>query len=345
MRRVTSVLILQDALTEYRRPVFDALAAYYEITVLHAGRPARRPGDRYQEIIMPQRPLGSFHWQQLSSIRALQEQFDVIIAMFDLRWPAYLQPLLRRRRPKYILWGHRYSANSVANALRNRCMKGADRLLMYGEEEVERMIELGIDPAKIVTAPNTLHVPNHRDYSGSPKNSLLFVGRLQTRKRIDLIIESFARLQSQIADDVVIDVVGAGDLDAQLRQRAECLGITGKVNFHGQIDDHERLAPLFARAYCYVSPGPVGLGVLHSFAHGVPVLTLRQGRHGPEFHNLAHGRNALIAESLVDLDDAARVLCNDSCLARELGHNAYTLYAGERTLEHMIAGFREAIEN
>ena len=339
-----SVLILQNKLVEYRRAIFNFLAAYYDVVILHSGRPATGVADHYREIIVPQTKLGPFHFQRYATIRETQQRFDVVIAMFDLHWPAYLLSLLYRERPKYILFGHRYSGNWIANVLRDSLMRRADRLLMYGAEEIGRMIERGIDPGKIVVAPNTIHVANHEDHSGALKRSLLFVGRLQERKRIDLIIESFARLQGRISDEIVLDIVGSGKLETALQRRAIDLGLSRKVVFHGRIDDHERLSTLFSDAYAYVSPGPVGLGVLHSFAYGVPVLTMRSGRHGPEFHNLRHAHNAMICESVENLDEAMEWVCNEPGLARELGRNAYSHYRGKRTLEHMIAGFRKAIE-
>jgi len=176
------------------------------------------------------------------------------------------------------------------------------------------------------------------------KNSLLFVGRLQERKRIDLFIKAFAQLQGLISDDIILEIVGSGEIENDLRAIVENLGISGRVNFHGRVDDPEVLAKIFSRAYAYVSPGPVGLGVLHSLAYGVPVITLREGRHGPEFHNLMHENNALICENDVGLEEAILRICTDAALAKRLGNKAYQHYVRERPLSRMLDGFRKAIE-
>lgn len=339
-----SILILQDALTEYRRPVIDELARYYRITVLHAGLAKETGLSNYVEVIVPQLRIGPFHLQNIASIYRTQRQFDVVISMFDLRWPAYIMPFVRKRHTKWIQWGHRYSDNRLANVVRDFLMKKADRILLYGEEEIPRMAARGVDISKVVVAPNTIHVPNYADMSSADKNSLLFVGRLQPRKRIDLIIRAFSELQERIADNIVLDIVGGGLLDGELRQLADKLGIAQKVIFHGPVQDHAELASVFSRAYAYVSPGPVGLGVLHSFAYGVPVVTLREGRHGPEFKNLSHNQNALILESEEHLGPALEWICNHPEAVQVLGHNAYLQYSQNRTLNHMLAGFRKAIE-
>lgn len=339
-----SILILQGQLAEYRRPLFNALAETYDVTVLHAGTPASRPGDRFTEQTVPARRIGPFLHQNLRKVGRAIHKHDVVVAMFDLHWPAYCLPVLAQDRPRYILHGHRYSGNALADRARNALMKRADCLLMYGDEEVTRMIASGIDPRRIEIAPNTIEVPNHANLSTGAKRNLLYVGRLQERKRLDLAIETFARLQGRIDPAIRFDIVGAGEPEAALRRCAEIAGVADKVKFHGAVRDDDRLKRFFESAIAYVSPGPVGLAVVHSFAYGVPVVTLREGRHGPEFFNLRDGRNGLIVADAEAYEEALLQLCSDLPLARKLGGEAYRDFAANRTFSHMVAGFRKAID-
>jgi glycosyltransferase involved in cell wall biosynthesis len=339
-----SVLILQGRLVNYRQPLFNLLSEHYEVTVLHSGTPCKRPTDKYAEVIVPQKKRGPFHIQDISTVRKHMRDFDAVIAMFDIRWPAYILPVFDSNRPKYIFHGHRYSGKFLADRARDFLMKRADRVLLYGEEEVAQIIKGGLAPDRIVIAPNTIDVPNHQDLSGSPKDSLLYVGRLQDRKRLDVAIEAFANLQGKIPAGIEFNIVGAGEPEAELRDQAQALGISDKVNFLGQIDDPEQLKELFGRAIAYISPGPVGLAVLHSFAYGVPVITLREGYHGPEFHNLVHGENSIIVDGADNYEQAMLSVCQDSGYARKLGGAAYDLFRNTRTIDHLVAGFRTALE-
>lgn len=344
-----SILILQNEIMEYRKPVYNGLAEYYKIAVLHSGNPSLKSGDKYNEIITPAINIGRLYLQPHLSLRRIVRGFDVVISMFDLGWPGYLAPLYLKRRPKTILWGHRYNSNRLACAIRDFLMARADRLLMYGDEEVGRMIERGVDPAKICVAWNTLHVPNHKDYSAAPKSSLLFVGRLQPSKRVDIIIEEFARIHGDLPEGTTLDIVGSPAssspaIDSQLKRLAIALNIRSKVTFHGRVDDPYQLAKIFARAHAYVSPSPVGLGVLHSFAYGVPVITLRNERHGPEFHNLIHNVNAMICDDLHEFSAAMNRVCTDTAHSSRLGQCAHQHYSTNRLLSSMLAGFRKAID-
>lgn len=337
------IVILQNTIMDYRKPVYDGLSGFYDVTVVHSGKPVDGETHGYRETIVSCRMAGPFFLQNPLRVRQAVANADAVIAMFDLRWPAYLVPMARGPG-RYILWGQGYSRNRGVNVVRDWLIKKADRLLLYGAEGIEGMVARGIDRERIVVAPNTIHVPNHQDHSGHPKHSLLFVGRLQPRKRIDDLIETFARLEGRLPDDTVLDIVGGGALMPALKALADARGVSAKVRFHGAVTDHAELSRLFASAYAYVSPGPVGLGALHSFSYGVPVITLRAERHGPEFHNLAHEKNALICDDMAGLESAIERICNQPGFALKLGASAYGRYS-ERTLDRVLAGFRTAIED
>jgi glycosyltransferase involved in cell wall biosynthesis len=338
------VLILQGQIAPYRRPLFNALGADYDVTVLHAGPSARRAGDQFSEIIVPSRQIGGFYVQSPQIISRAIADSDATIAMFDLHWPAYLLPIFTRRKCRFILHGHRYKGSVLPDTVRDILMQRADCLLMYGDEEVDKMVARGIRREKIVIAPNTVEVGNYVDFSGENKSSVIFVGRLQERKRIDLAIRAFGSLRDTLPPNIVFDIVGSGEIEHELRQLANEVGVRDRVIFHGSVEDNEILASLFRRAVAYVSPGPVGLGVLHSFAFGVPVITLQSGRHGPEFWNLDHGVNAIVASDEASLFEAIRYVFFNSSVARTLGQNAYLHYSGKRTLHHLVDGFKAAIE-
>ena len=341
-----SILILQNEIMEYRKPLYNGLADYYEITVLHSGNPSVKRGDRYKEIIIPQQELLGVKYHSRSPLADTIDQYESVIAMFDLRWPGYIWPLIWKNRPRFILWGHGYGRSSTAAVFRDRLMKKADAILLYDDESARRIIKRGVDESKIYVAWNTVKVENHKNYSEESKRSFLFVGRIQKRKRIDLLIESFSRIKDRIKDDFLIDIVGFGQKEKDnLTNFAHSLGVLNKVIFHGEVHDQEALANLYKRCVAYVSPGHVGLGVLHSFAYGVPVVTDAFARHGPEFSNLSNGENALLFESKAGLDHCLETLCNDKKLAEALGTNAYEHYVNHRRIDHMIAGFQDAIEN
>src|SRR5262249_30975968 len=86
------------------------------------------------------------------------------------------------------------------------------------------------------------------------------------------------------------------------------------------------------------------LGVLHSFAYGVPVITSRGVLHGPEVTNLRHGENSVLYEgSWESLAEVLIKLGNDPEYCSRLGRNGYNHYSRRRTLAHMVEGFLRAV--
>lgn len=344
------LLILQNMILPYRKSVYNGLARDYDVTILHSGTPTVEPEDAYKEILVPALRIGPFFVQHGVFREISSGKYDVIISMFDLRWPAYILPVLksRGRYGRWIFWGHWYGRRSYLNYARDWLMKKADAILLYGPEEIDRMIQRGLPGDKLFVADNTIHVPNHLDCSRHTKSSLLFVGRLQKNKRIDVLIEVFARIREKVPEHVRLEIVGDGQIRNFLREKVKELNLKEKVVFHGEVNQHNLLVKIFSRTYAYVSPGSIGLGLLHSFAYGIPVIASVQPKysrkHGPEFQNLKHRVNGFIYKNERELEEMLIEICNAPRLSATLGQKAYRLYSNEKTLDVMLGGFRKAIE-
>jgi glycosyltransferase involved in cell wall biosynthesis len=338
------VLFLQNELPDYRRGFYNILAPHFgELCVLHSGRPGILPGDAFTERVVPKINVGSLRIQPRALAAIFWERYDVIVAGFDLHWPFNFLAPLNRHRPRYLLWGHRYSGNSLANWAKDRIMSIADGQVLYSREDFPALAIRGVDMSTIAVAENTVGVSNAENLSGSAKSSFLFVGRLQERKGVPELIEAFAELRRSVPRRISLDIVGDGPELARCRKAVEVAGIQSDVIFHGASSDEQQLRPLFLKAIAYVSPGPVGLGVLHAFAYGVPVVTRRNVRHGPEFTNLENGINALIYDDPRELAGTLRHLAQDPQLARTLGCEAFRHYDENRRVEQMAEAFRAAI--
>src|SRR6185436_5933508 len=82
---------------------------------------------------------------------------------------------------------------------------------------------------------------------GASGDYFLSVGRLETVKRVDLIIAALAR----VARPLRLVVVGDGPLRRQLEERAEAEGVADRVTFTGGIDE-AALVDLYAGACAVV---------------------------------------------------------------------------------------------
>jgi hypothetical protein len=102
--------------------------------------------------------------------------------------------------------------------------------------------------------------------------------------------------------------------------------------------DQKELRHIFQRCFAFVSPGHVGLAVLHSFAYGIPPLTRRVSNHAPEFHHIRDRENGLLFDgTLEDLAEKMASLSTGS-LSYNLGKNGFEYYQSNCTLDKATDG-------
>lgn len=338
------VLIIQHIIPEYRLPFYNKLGTVCDLTILHSSTSSINEASTYKEKIVGLKKISKFYFQEDVFSYIKTNNFDCVVPMFDLAWvKSMILPFMKSQ--KTILWGHRYSGNNIACSIRNFIMKRADANVLYSNCEVDRMISSGVDPSKIFVANNTIEVANHAFNDDIPKKSFLYVGRAQKRKNIDQLLNSFANIVSEIPADIVIEIIGEGAENEILKSLAESLGIKERVFFRGAIHDAEILKSYFHKSLAYVSPGSVGLGVLHSLAYGTPVVTRLGEYHGPEFNNVIDKENGIVYNEPEDLDQILISLANQPDKALLLGENGYQHYIENRSIDNMVNGFVEAINS
>lgn len=328
----------------YRLPLFERLAAEPELRVTvacHTDHTADLRAASSPLRILQTRLLniGPFRWHR--SLLAAARRCDVAVIMFDVRWlscmlVAFLYP------EKAVLWGHGLGRSPVAQRMRLFLARRSAAVLVYEESARAAFIDAGCDPERVFVAGNTVEVARPGRAQGI-RSRFLYVGRLQTRKRIEQLLLTFARVQPDLPDSIGVTIVGDGFIRPELERVAEELGIASRVEFTGAVYDEGELAGHYARAIAYVSPGDVGLGVLQSFGYGVPVITCASRTHGPEFENIVDGVNGYICNDMSELGHALAKLGKDSALAETLGMNALHHYCSKRTINDMVGRVAEAI--
>jgi glycosyltransferase involved in cell wall biosynthesis len=156
----------------------------------------------------------------------------------------------------------------------------------------EVLVQEGVKPQKVFVLPCCLGELQEKLYGQIAEERrqrplrhqqqplrLLFIGRLDSYKRVDWLIEACAA--SGAAD---LHVVGDGPLRRQLAEKALAAGIDQAVVFHGRISEQEKLAVLrdsdllVLPADC--SNEAFGIVQLEAMACGVPALALDHPQSG-----------------------------------------------------------------
>lgn len=137
-------------------------------------------------------------------------------------------------------------------------------------------IHYGIDarPFAATTAEQGLAL---RRRWGIPNEAVLigFAGRLVPQKSLETLLEGFALLRKRSSTDFRLALVGSGELEAPLRERANVLGIADAVvwpGFHDDMPAVMRAFDVFALTSLYEG---FGLVLVEAMATARPVVATR----------------------------------------------------------------------
>lgn len=124
---------------------------------------------------------------------------------------------------------------------------------------------------KSVVIPNPIEAGGLDAYDGIREKRIVAVGRLNPQKNHKLLLKSFADFL-KIHGDYVLEVYGKGELEEELKQYAEELGIAGKVVWKG-FSDHVKedinRAAMFVLSSDYEG---ISNSMMEAMALGVPVI-------------------------------------------------------------------------
>jgi glycosyltransferase involved in cell wall biosynthesis len=270
------------------------------------------------------------------------DRFDVVHTYDLWRFPQFAASRQARRHGiPYVaapcgaldpwLRSHSPHAKAVAMRLWQREMLDSAALIHYKTpDEQERASDLGIKaPAAVV--PNGIDWQSFQELpdgelfraqhlAGHDGPLVLNIGRIEPRKRLDVLVAAFAQLCSEFPDArLALIGPGEGGTVAQLRALADRLGVGSAVVFPGRLRGPDKLEALAAAdVWCLPSHFEnFGLAVVEALAAGVATVIAPEVQIAPR---VREARAAVIAEAAPnDLAAALASLLSDSAERRQLG--------------------------
>lgn len=341
------ILIQYNYILHYRKAFFNELSKYYDVTVLHSGDITVTPNDKYKEIIVPVKKIGPFYLQYGVINEVRSNEYDIIIALFDVRWINTVSSIYFNKKSKFIWWGAWITKSKIANFIRLYFTNKSDANVFYTNEAKQDFINYGISKDDLYVANNTFDVGIRiKSYENEIKNSILFVGSLDKRKQNDITLKAFKNILNKIPNEIKMLIIGDGIEREYLENLSIELKIEKRVLFKGKITNSEELKEYYKEAIVSVSFGQAGLSVLQSLGFGVPFLTKENAISGGEKSNIKHNINSVFCkDNQKSLEQELINLCNNLHFSKELGKNAYNYYSKYCTIENMVQGFRDSIEN
>ena len=359
--------VIQRVLPAYRVPFFNLLArACAGGLGLLAGQP--RPdesietGSRPRQVPGPD-PLGQaclfkarnqhllpglFYLCRQEGVKPFLEEWqpDALIVEANPRYlstPGAVKWMHHRRRP-VIGWGlgatppHGVLAG-LRGAARRTFLNQFDALVAYSQHGAEEYRQAGFPVERVFVAPNAVvarpiePAPVRALDFGGGRATVLFVGRLQARKRIDLLLRACAELPETIRPKLW--VVGDGPARAEMETLAN--RVLPSALFFGACHGAE-LESLFGAADLFALPGTGGLAVQQAMSFGLPVIVAEGD--GTQSDLVRPENGWMIAPGQLDaLTGCLADALADPVRLRKMGQASYRIVREEVNLERMVEVF------
>lgn len=359
--------IQQRVLPAYRAPFFEALADACEGGLsIFAGQPLPDEGitpvgrlknaalfigrnRHYFKITSP-----FYHcWQQGLLVWLERWQPDALIVEANLRYLSTRRAIswMHAHQRPVLGWGLgapplKGFLGSLRRGSRARFLSMLDGMIAYSQRGAQEYQAFGFGAERVFTAPNAVAPKPVRPCPERPERFadrpiVLFVGRLQPRKRLDLLLHACASLPADKQPRLWI--VGEGPAQAELQGLASHL--YPQAEFLGAKFGDE-LERYFQQADLFVLPGTGGLAIQQAMSFGLPVIVGKgDGTQGDLVRSengwqLPAGEPAALQASLraVLLEALA-----DPPRLRQMGAASYRIVSQEVNLEKMVAAFVEAL--
>lgn len=226
---------------------------------------------------------------------------------------------------------------------RYRFLHQLDALIVYSQRGAREYQRLGIPGDRIFVAVNAVtprpdSLPPKREPRFQERPVILFVGRLQARKRLDILLRACAGLPGTIQPEIWI----VGDGPARRDYERIARRIYPKTRFLGALYG-EDLTHCFDQADLFVLPGTGGLAVQQAMAHGLPVVVAEGDGTQDDLVKPDTGWQ-VPAGDVETLTFVLREALSDPVLLRRMGEAAFQVVLQVANIEAMAQVFLKAIE-
>jgi glycosyltransferase involved in cell wall biosynthesis len=227
---------------------------------------------------------------------------------------------------------------------RDRFIKQLDALIAYSHRGAEGYKAIIYPSQQVFVATNSVTKPplgeppaRTDEFDGPPK--VLFVGRLQARKRIDNLLHACASLPEDLQP--ILWVVGDGPVKDELKVMAGTVYPSAK--FPGQKHGSE-LDKYFSEADLFVLPGTGGLAVQQAMASGLPIIVAEGD--GTQEDLVRSGNGWLIpANDERALQEALEEALQNPQRLRKMGQASFKIVQEEINIEQMVRVFVKALNS
>ncbi len=349
------VLLLFPTMLFYKIPIFNKLEKYlnekgFELIVW-----ATSYEDKNNEISFQHISNIEYSFDNYKKI-IRDKKIDFIIDILfksDPGLPFYIKVLLyaKLKSIPIIFYGHGVNLSSgkkTSAFLYNLFYYLFDGIILYTPNEISKIWRKF--QYKITIANNTLDLEGRRElihvnkeqikkaYSIKEEKVILTTGRLQKRKKLEILFNAFVKYFRN-SKKVAWVIVGP-ELSDELKSMIEA---HDNIYYLGPVYNKKKISEIFFMSDVYSIPGWMGLGVIEAMYWGLPILTM-DVKHAPEIYYLKDGKTGYLSSDIESFEEKLKQLISDNNKLQEFSRNTIEVYKNEATLNHMFSGFTKQLK-
>lgn len=344
------ILLVTNSLFEYRYPIYNEFIQLFQehgyvfkIVIIN---------DRKRKVIKINHPnyliLDSGYKMLKKTLDAEKPKavISFIAPTNKILWELFLYSKLKKI--PNITWTHGINLqdpeNNTKRLVYNLIHKISSAIILYSKNETKYIKHKFHQ--KTFIANNTISfnsIPNIVDSKEEIKKRLgirynkivLFVGRMQSRKRIEELITIFKESRFQKHG---LLIVGPG-----FNEYYENLILNqDNIKYLGAIFDPIKVNEIFKVADLFCIPGTNGLGINQAMYWGLPCLALNV-HHSPEIAYLQNNETGYIADTPDELSNKLFYLLENDTERNRISTNAKNKIINEASINRMFEGFLNAV--
>jgi len=267
-------------------------------------------------------------WQSKIIMTTLFSQFDYLLLLGEMNiissWISIFIAKLRGK--KVYMWSHGVYGNEniFKKFFRLLFLRQADFIFLYENRSKLLLKQNGFSEDSLEVVYNSLDYDLHNKiylqlkntkrsdiitfFSDNPLPLIIFIGRLTTNKKINLLIDALKNINNQKTSYNLL-IVGEGEKLDFLKNTYQNSINDGWLYFYGSSYESSITSQLIYHSDLCVSPGNIGLTAIHSLSFGTPVASHNNFiNQMPEVEAIIDGENGFLFQENDTIDMANKIV-------------------------------------
>jgi glycosyltransferase involved in cell wall biosynthesis len=359
------IAFIHNYYIHYRVPIFRLFSENYSVTFFFNAIQSyvEKVSSKINYVIPFNLKTGNLSIPVLLPFHLIKKRFDIFISGDSANISTVETYCISRilRKP-FVLWEERWFIKDRISTLMwpfiRYISSHASALIVPGVKSREFFVRIGVPKSRIFIAPNASYLKistsheeeieeTRRKLGLTDKTVILYFGRVTRIKGVSTLLKAFKQLSSKRKD---VYLVVAGDVDPIYKTELDglCKHLNTsdfKITGHLSMKDREIY---FELADVVVVPSVTevwGLAINEALVAGKPVISTNTT--GASYDLIQNHVNGFIipSENVHALLCSLKRLVENPNLMREFGKNSRKIAEQGYTYNHMMLGFKQAVES